>query len=126
MSYQVLATKPFFQMAVFTALSVVLLLLLRPKNVNAVYNTTGVIYAIFILVNSIVVVFAARHWPYFFSSILFSVLYVVTVSFLAPLYIRLARLDGSGESGMIFLVIIYHPFALLLVIFLKWAYFKIV
>ncbi|ELR69374.1 hypothetical protein C900_05064 [Fulvivirga imtechensis AK7] len=39
---------------------------------------------------------------------------------------ELLKLKGSGESGMIFLVIIYHPFLLLLVVFLKWVYGKII
>jgi hypothetical protein len=69
--------------------------------------------------------FIVNIWPYFFISLLCSVGYLLVVSFLAPLLIQLQRAEGSGESAMIFLVIIYHPFILLLMFLAKWMYLKL-
>ena len=113
-------TKPYAHVVVFLVVTFVIFVLIRPREANALYTIGGVVYVLFILTNSGLIYFAPNTWTYFFLSLLFSVIYIVVFSFLSSMYIRLANVDGSRESGMIFLVIIYHPIALLLVVFVKW------
>ena len=113
-------TKPYAHVVVFIVLTFAILVLVRPRDANALYTIAGVVYVLFVLTNSVLIYFVPNTWTYFFMSLLFSVIYIVVFSFLSSLYIRMADVDGSGESGMIFLVIIYHPIALLLVVFVKW------
>lgn len=110
--------KPYAHVVVFLAVTV--FVLVRSRDANAVYTRAGVVYTIFILANSILLFFVQNTWSYFITSLLFSVIYLVAASLLCSMYIKLAKVEGSGESAMIFLVIIYHPVALLLVIALKW------
>lgn len=112
--------KPYAHAIGFLVLNLLIFVLMRPRNANALYTIAGVVYVVFILTNSILIFFAPNTWSYFFTSLLFSVIYLFFVAPLCSLYIRIANLDGSGESAMMFLVIIYHPFALLVVIGLNW------
>ena len=112
--------KPYAHVVLFLAITIVVLALPPAKNANVVYSRAGVIYALFILVNSIVVFLSPDTWSYFFISLLFSIIYIVVVSLLCSSYIKLTKVQGSGESAMVFLVIIYHPVALLLMIAIKW------
>ena len=118
-------SRPFLQVIAFTLLSLAIIPLGRPKDANAVYSIAGIIYGVFILANSVIVAFVPRVWPYFFLSMLSSAFYLLVIAIIIPSYISVAKIKGSGESAMIFLLILYHPFALLLVIFLKWLYLKI-
>lgn len=114
--------RPYLQAIAFILVSVLALLIFRPREVNAVYTLSGVIYAVFIVVNCILLFFVPKVWPYFFFSMLFSVLYIIIVALLIELYVRIFSASGDGESGMIFLVVMYHPLAALLAILLRWAY----
>ena len=89
------------------------------------YTITGVVYAVFILTNSILIFFGQNIWSYFFTSLLFSLIYVVVIALLSSLFMSMAKVEGSGESAMMFLIIFYHPFALLLVMGVKWIVSKI-
>lgn len=112
--------KPYVHVIVFLVVTFAAFLLLRPKDANALYTMAGVVYVAFILANSVLVFFAQNTWSYFFISLLFSLVYLMAVALLSSLYIRLAKVEGSGESATMFLVIIYHPAVLLLVILVKW------
>ena len=114
--------RPYLQAVVFLLVSLLALLIVRPREVNAVYTLSGVIYALFIIVNCVMLFYVPKVWPYFLLSMLFSVLYLIAVALLIELYVRVFSASGDGESGMIFLVIMYHPLAALLAIFCKWAY----
>lgn len=114
-------SKPYGLAIGFLVVMLFIFVLLRPKNPNTLYTIAGVLYVIFILANSVMIFFAENTWSYFFISLLFSLLYLFAVELLTSTYIRIARADGSGESAMIFLVIIYHPFVLLLAILVKWV-----
>ncbi len=118
-------TKPYSHCVVFLVLTFLILVLIRPKDANVMYTIAGVVYVFFILTNSVLIYFTENSWSYFFISLLFSVIYILAFSVLSSLYVRLADVDGSGESGMIFLVIIYHPVALLLVMGMKWLIARI-
>ena len=117
--------KPYFQVLAFLLLTFIVLFLKKRGDTNSAYNTAGIIYILFILINSIIVCFVPHVWPYFFYSLLFSFLYLLTIGILMPVYLKFTKTEGSGESGMIFLVIMYHPIALLIVIFIKWLWLQI-
>ena len=117
--------KPLYQWLIFIGLAFILIfIILRPKKEDSVWVIAAGTYLAFILINSIFIWTAESTWSYFLSSLFFSLLYLMAVNFLVQLYSQQANTEGSGESSMIFLVIIYHPFSLLLVIFIKWIYFK--
>jgi len=118
-------SKPYVHVVVFLAITLAVFVLLRPKDANVLYTMAGIVYAVFILTNSILIFFTQHTWSYFFISLLFSIIYIVAVVLLASMYIRLAKVEGSGETAMMFLIIIYHPLAMLLVVFVKWIISKI-
>jgi hypothetical protein len=85
----------------------------------------GVLYVAFILTNTAFIWVADKPWIYLLISIGLSVLYVFLIGLISTGYCKLVETEGSGESGMIFLVVMYHPVLLLLVILIKWLYFKL-
>jgi hypothetical protein len=120
-----LLQKPFVQMATFVLLTIPAVFIIGPKNADHVWTIAGFIYIGFIFVNSILICTVSNSWNYFFFSLGFSVLYLVSVSIIITTLIKLLKIEGSGESAMTFLFIIYHPVFLLFVLFLKWAYYKL-
>jgi hypothetical protein len=114
--------RPFFQMAAFTLLSMAMVSIARPKYAESVLNIAGAAYGVFILVNSGLVFFVHQVWSYFFYSMLFSVVYLLVTALTIPTYIKLTKANGSSENAMVFLIAMYHPFALLLAIFLHWFF----
>lgn len=114
--------KPFAQSILFLGLTVLLLLIVRPKQEEMVWTLAGILYILFILTNSIFLFWQTTVWSYFFYSLLFTLIYLFSIQGLVAAHLRLFTTTGAGESSMIFLVVIYHPFALLFVIFLKWLY----
>ncbi len=120
-----LLQKPFAQMLIFLCLTILSVLIINPQNIDKTWNIAGIVFIGFILVNSILICIATNSWSYFFYSILFSLLYLIIISILIPALIKLLKVEGSGESAMIFLFIIYHPVCLLIMLFLKWTYLKL-
>jgi len=120
-----LLQRPFVQMLGFVLLTIPTIFIIGPKNADHVWTIAGFIYIGFILVNSILIFFASPGWSYFFYSLGFSVLYLVSIFIVITALIKLLKIEGSGESAMTFLFIIYHPVFLLFVLFLKWAYYKL-
>jgi len=114
--------KPFFHFVVFILISIALLVALHPHAADATWFLLGIIYGIFIIFNSIAMIWPGRSWNYFFYSLGLSVLYILISFTIGRLYLSFVDPEGSFESSMIFLVILYHPFCLLIVIFLKWLY----
>jgi hypothetical protein len=115
-----LLREPLYQVAFFLLLTMVLIPFLRSKGPNAIWNVAGVLYIAFIFANAIFFWFEDGTWSYFFISLVYSLLYLLLAGGLVSFLIKALKIDGSGESAMIFLVIIYHPVILLLVILLKW------
>ena len=74
------------------------------------------------LLNAILAFFADDIWSYFFISLGISILYLCVTALTANILLKVLKLSGSQESAMIFMVVIFHPVALLLSIFLKWAF----
>lgn len=117
--------KPSYQFLIIQLLSIVAVVIYRPLNVDSSWTTIGLFYILFIAVNSLFILSISQVWTYFFTSLGFSIIYVLLAYLVVTVVNELLKLKGSGESGMIFLVIIYHPFLLLFVMFLKWIYGKI-
>lgn len=123
-TYFSFAQKPVYQALFFLLITPVAILILRPANVDKAWVIALCTFVMFLIVNAAFIWFAERHWQYFFYSIGLAVGYVLLVSIFIPALIRLLRLEGSGESAMAFLVLMYQPFALLLVMFAKWIAVK--
>ena len=118
-------SRPHVHVLIFLAISLAVFFVLRPKDANSLYSMAGVVYAVFILANSILIFYAPNTWSYFFTSLLFSLVYLLAIALMTSMYIHLAKVEGSGESAMVFLVVMYHPLALLFMIFLKWIISKV-
>lgn len=114
--------KPWYQAGVLLALTVLLYILLRPKQQDSLWLIAGLGYALFILVNALASWFSDSGWSYALLSLLTSVLYLAAAAAIVTLFTSLLQAKGSGESAMIFLIIIYHPVALALVKLSQWLY----
>jgi hypothetical protein len=123
--YVQLFQRPPYQALFFLLLTVLVYAIIRPVEADRVWVISGVLYVAFIVINSIFLWPAERAWAYFFYSLGISILYLLISATLVNGYLNLFKVEGSGESGMIFLVIIYHPFTLLFVMFLKWLFTKL-
>jgi len=77
-------------------------------------------FALFLIVNAGLLWFADSPWRYFFYSIGFAVGYLLLIAIIMRGLLRVLHLKGSGESAMAFLIVIYQPVALLLVMVVKW------
>lgn len=114
-------SSPLHQALLFTLLSLAALPIVRPKDADSAYAIAGAFYAVFIVVNSFLLWTAPKAWPYFFQSMLLSIAYLLVAALVVALYLGVTKTKGPNDSAMVFLVIVYHPFALLAAIFLQWA-----
>lgn len=117
--------KPIYQALLFLLITIPIILLSSQKNTNWAWLFAGYCYLGFMVMNIVLQWFSNQHWQYFFYSIGFSVAYILAIAVIMPITIKVLKLEGSGESAMTFLLIIYHPVGLLTVMFAKWLYFKI-
>jgi hypothetical protein len=113
--------KPAYQALLFLLLTPILVFAFRPKRADAVWVTAGNIFALFLIVNAALLWFSDSPWHYFFYSIGFAVGYLLCIAILVPGLIRVLKLKSSEESAMAFLILIYQPVALLLVMLVKWV-----
>ena len=111
--------KPFYQTLFFFVITLLSLVFINPKAEN-LWTTSGVIFGIYILVSSLFIFIEPNEWRYFFTTLGFSLLYLVLLGVSIQLLISLRNIPGSNEGSMIFLLIIYHPISLLLCISIKW------
>ena len=112
--------QPLYQLVFFLLLTMLSVPFLMAKKANATWNVTGILYVAFIFTNAVFFWFADGTWSYFFISLAVSVLYILAAGVVVSFLINALKISGSGESGMIFLVVIYHPVVLLLIVFVKW------
>jgi len=119
-----LIQKPIYQALLFVLLTIVFAFMLKPKSADKLWVICGLIYCAFILSNAVLSFWAVDVWPYFFVSLGCSLLYLAVIAVTVKVLMNILKLEGSEESAMVFLVVIFHPVALLLAIFLKWAFFK--
>jgi len=113
---------PFYQFLFMQVLFVLVMIVIRPVQLERVWVMAGVHYISFILLNGVMCWFAEGVWMYFLYSMVFSVLFLLCANGLINLYSNWKSVGGSGESSMIFLVIIYHPFVLLAVMLARWVF----
>jgi hypothetical protein len=116
--------KPAYQVLLFLILTTIIILAIRPKSADMAWVIAAYVFAVFLIVNAGLLWFDDRPWRYFFYSISFAVGYLLLIAIIMPGLLRVLQLKGSGESAMAFLIMIYQPFALLLVMLAKWAVTK--
>jgi hypothetical protein len=119
-----LIQKPAYQALLFLLLTPLLILVIQPRSADMAWTIATIIFVLFLIVNAGMLWFDDKPWRYFLYSIGFSVAYLLIIGQIIEPLLKLMRLDDSGESAMAFLVIIYQPFALLLVMFAKWIITK--
>lgn len=117
--------KPFVQVLFFILLTLLSIFIIGPKTADKTWTIAGVVFIGFMMVNAVFICTAYNSWSYFFYSVGFSVVYLLSIAVIVPALIKLLKIEGSAESAMIFIFIIYHPLSLLLMVFLKWAYLKL-
>ena len=88
------------------------------------WNVAAFTFGLFLIVNAGLLWIADSPWRYFFYSIGFAVGYLLLIAIIVPGLLKVLQLKGSGESAMAFLILIYQPFALLLVMLVKWIVTK--
>jgi len=116
--------KPAYQALLFLLVTPILILVIRPKSADAAWVIAAYIFMAFIIVNAGLLWFANSGWRYFFYSVGVAVIYLLLIPVIMAALLKVFRLKGSEESSMAFLVVIYQPFALLLVMLAKWIVTK--
>jgi hypothetical protein len=115
-----LIQKPAYQALVCLLLTPVLVFAIQPKSADAAWLVAACAFVLFLIVNAGMLWFDVSPWRYFFYSIGAAVGYVLFMAILMPGLLRILQLKSTEESAMAFLVLIYQPFALLLVMLAKW------
>jgi hypothetical protein len=116
--------KPVYQALLFLILTPLLVFVIQPKSTDTAWLIAAYVFALFLIVNAGLLWFDDRPWRYFFISIGCVVGYLLFIAIIMPGLLSMLRLKSSGESAMAFLILIYQPFALLLVMFAKWIVTK--
>jgi hypothetical protein len=111
---------PTHQTILFLVITLVVLILIRPKSADKVWQTATYIFAIFLLVNSLMIWNAPAPWRYVFTSIMCGVGYLISIAIIIAIYNRLLSVEKSEESAMGFIIWIYQPIGLLGILFIKW------
>src|SRR5688572_17314000 len=115
-----LIQKPAYQVLLFLLLTPILIFVIRPKSADTAWVIAAILYGLFLIVNAGLLWFDDSPWRYFFYSIGFALAYVLLIAIIMPGVLSALKLKGSGESAMAFLILIYQPVALLLVMSAKW------
>lgn len=115
-----LIQKPAYQALLFLILTPILIFAIQPKSADTAWGIAACIFTLFLIANAGLLWFDDSPWRYFFYSIGFAVVYLLLIAVIMPGMIRVLHLENSGESAMAFLILIYQPFALLLVMLAKW------
>lgn len=117
--------KPAYQVLLFCLLTPILIFLIQPKSTDNAWLIAVCTYALFLIVNAGLLWFDDSPWRYFFYSIGLSVGYLLLIAIIMPGLLKMMKLEGSEENTMAFLILIYQPFALLLVMLAKWIVNKL-
>jgi hypothetical protein len=116
--------KPAYQALLFLILTPIVILVFQPKNADSAWAIAAYTFVGFMIVNAGLMWFEDSPWRYFFYSVGFAVLYMLCIPIVMAALLKVLRLKGSEESAMAFLVVIYQPFALVLVMLGKWIVTK--
>ena len=112
--------KPGYQALLFLLLTPILIFVFQPKSADAAWVIAFYTFVLFLIVNAGLLWFDDSPWRYFFYSIGFAVGYLLFIAIIMAGLLRVLQLKSSEESAMAFLIVIYQPFALLLVMLAKW------
>ena len=119
-----LIQKPAYQALLFLLLTPILIFVIQPKSADTAWLIAAYTFVLFLIVNAGLLWFDDSPWRYFFYSIGFAVGYLLFIAIIMPGLLKVLKLKGSEESAMAFLILIYQPFALLLVMLVKWIVTK--
>ena len=117
-----LIQQPLYQGLFCVLMTIVVACIVKPKTADKLWVICGLLYCFFIVVNAVLSFWAVTTWPYFFLSLGVSLLYLAVIASIVKVLLKVLKLEGSEESAMVFLVIIFHPVVLLLAVFLKWIF----
>ena len=112
--------KPAYQVLLFVLLTPILIFILRPKSVDMAWLIAAYTFVLYMIVNAVLLWFDNNPWRYFLYSIVCTLGYLLLVAIIMRALLKVLRLEGPEESAMVFLIMIYQPFALLLVMLVKW------
>lgn len=112
--------KPAYQVLLFVLLTPIFIFILRPKSVDMAWLIAAYTFVLYMIVNAGLLWFDNNPWRYFLYSIVCTLGYLLLVAIIMRALLKVLRLEGSEESAMVFLIMIYQPFALLLVMLVKW------
>ena len=116
--------KPAYQALLFLLLTLILIFAIRPKNADTAWLIAVYTFILFLIVNAGMLWFDDSPWRYFCYSIGFAVGYLLFIAIIMSGLLKVLKLQSSEESAMGFLILIYQPIALLLVMLLKWIVAK--
>lgn len=120
-----LIQKPACQALLFLLFTPIVILVLQPKTADRAWVIAAYIFAVFLIVNAGLLWLDDRPWRYFFYSVGMALAYLLLIAIIMHGLLWVLKLKSSEESAMAFLIVIYHPFALLLVILAKWIVTKL-
>jgi hypothetical protein len=116
--------KPVWQFIIFLLLTLITLIVIRPAGQESLWTAAGIIYGVFILSNSLMILNTKSPKQYFWISLGFSALYPLSAAAVVMVYGFIFSVNGPAESSMVFLIFIYHPFTLGLILLLEWIFVK--
>jgi len=119
-----LIQKPGYQALLFLLLTPILIFVIQPKSADTAWAIATYTFVLFLIVNAGLLWFDDSPWRYFFYSIGSAVGYLLFIAIIMAGLLRVLQLKGSEESAMAFLILIYQPFALLLLMLAKWIVTK--
>lgn len=119
-----LIQKPANQALLFLLLTPILIFVIRPKSADTAWLIAAYTFGLFLIVNAGLLWFGDSPWRYFFYSIGCALGYLMLVAIIMRGLLKVLKLGSSEESAMAFLILIYQPFALLLVMLAKWIVTK--
>jgi bacteriorhodopsin len=115
-----LLQKPAYQALLFLLLTPILIVVFQPRTSDSAWLIAAFMIILFLVVNAALLWFDDSPWRYFFYSIGVAVAYLPLIAIIMRGLLNVLKLKGSEESAMAFLILIYQPFALLLVMLVKW------
>jgi len=116
--------KPAYQALLFLLLTPLLIFVIQPRSADTAWSIAAFVFVLFLIVNAGLLWFDDSPWHYFLYSIGCSLVYLLLISIIMPGLLKILTLKSSEESAMAFLVLIYQPFALLMVMLVKWIVTK--
>jgi hypothetical protein len=115
-----LIQTPVYQALLFLLLTPILIFAIQPKSADMAWLISVYTFTLFLIVNAGLLWFDDSPWRYFFYSIGSAVGYLLFIAIIMPGLLSVLELKNSQESAMAFLIVIYQPFVLLLVMLMKW------